>query len=494
MRILFDTYAPDVAPEVLGGQGLVTAQNAWKEPAGYRRAGAWDQLSSLAALDSRVCGGILGRKALAFGYDTVVGTTDKLYTLDDVSDDWIDRLNTTDFAGGYGVGSGQKWDFAQFNEDIIAVCGDADSVPPQSYTMQQQGVGDATNFAELDADAPYGRYVATVGEHLVMGYVKGRGVNSGVGTLRNGIWWSSVGNHTSWPEVGTAAAVAAQSDYRELSGSGGHVTGIIGRSDAGFVFQQAAIWQMDYVGGATMFEINNISSDHGAFIRGCAVDTPAGIFFLDNAGLYKLGSNGVEPVGVGRFSNTFKDEFLNAENADEDAHFVADPSSSRLFFINPLSTNECWVYDWALDELTHVTEALECVIQYRASGSGFPRLCGFREGVARYVGNISISSAEDDLLDAVFETGDIEPNPGGTATLTSARPLAQGNTFAGTIKVASRYKMSDAVSWGSAKTLNDWEEYDCSEDGRYFRFQMTWATGTGTVTGLDADFVPSGDR
>ena len=36
MRILFDTYAPDVAPEVLGGRGLIQALNCTKDPAGYR--------------------------------------------------------------------------------------------------------------------------------------------------------------------------------------------------------------------------------------------------------------------------------------------------------------------------------------------------------------------------------------------------------------------------------------------------------------------------
>ena len=58
--------------------------------------------------------------------------------------------------------------------------------------------------------------------------------------------------------------------------------------------------------------------------------------------------------------------------------------------------------------------------------------------------------------------------------------------------VSARDDLGDAVSYGSAKTVNSWDRFDGEEDARYFRFKLTCESTWTAVTGLDADFVPSG--
>jgi hypothetical protein len=98
---------------------------------------------------------------------------------------------------------------------------------------------------------------------------------------------------------------------------------------------------------------------------------------------------------------------------------------------------------------------------------------------------------------AKLTSGDVEFNPGRKSTVLSALPLltrAAGDAGTATLKVGTRDKLGEAITWSDAKSLNSWDKYDCDEDARYHTFELTIAAAAAwdSVSGLDVEAVPSG--
>lgn len=482
MRLLFNSYMPDVAEEIVGGQGLITAQNVLKQPVGYTRAKSHTTIAWPSALNSRVMGSFLGRVSVPYGYKTYAGTTTKLWEINVYPTDWADRS----LGGGTYTTTGPRWRFCQFGDYVVAVYGFTAGSSPAPQTINMNG---GTVFADCETVAstcPAATFCMTVGQFLVLGNVKDRS-GWGLGTRRDAVWWSVVGNHTSWLQPGTAAAVAAQTDYRQLY-SGGRITALLGGEEAGLIFQDRNIWQMTYVGGSVMFEIVRIDSAHGCYVAGMVERIPTGILFVDRQGLYIFGPSGPEMVGANKFQKTFLDVVESAMTSSFENYMMmfSDPSNPYVYI---KIRDHVFVYDWRHDEVTDLAlldSEVESLCVFRIAGSyDNPTLGTFN--ATHYLGRLATS------MTGTLETGAVEPNPGGRATCVSARPLL-GGTATLTLEVAT--KASDTDSWsayGSAKSLNSWGAFDCSEDGRFFKFRLTFSAGTNPIIGLDVDFVPSGE-
>ena len=107
--ILFGEWLPDQAP--LGNPGCTVAKNVYPSASGYLPVSALT--SSTDALDARPQGAIqLTDKDL--NVIQFAGDASKLY--ENESNAWGDKSKV----GGYTTGSTERWEFAQWNNKVIA--------------------------------------------------------------------------------------------------------------------------------------------------------------------------------------------------------------------------------------------------------------------------------------------------------------------------------------------------------------------------------------
>lgn len=308
-------FAPDQAPYM--GTALQVARNTIP-----REDGSDGPLQAPGVMTSALpaaCRGAVLAADGSTGAELVAGTATGLYRLDGTS--WDDLSGAT-----YAVPTNREWRFAQFGTRLIAT-NYADA--PQTYT-----IGSGVNFAGLSADAPRGRYVATVEPGFLMfGDVVGRGASSAVGTLPNGVWWSSINDATQWPASGTAAAVSAQSDYQQLP-LGDAVQGIlpaIGGANAA-VFTERSIYRVEYQGGTIVFAFREADRSRGCYAPGSLVAVGPVAYFLSEEGFMAFDGQQSTPIGYGRV----------------DRFFWGDVDASRMdavkAVVNPIRRIIIWSY------------------------------------------------------------------------------------------------------------------------------------------------------
>lgn len=149
-----------------------------------------------------------------------------------------------------------------------------------------------------------------------------------------------------------------------------------------------------------------------------------------------------------------------------------------------------FVYNFIRDEATLIDQDLEWLAVVRCTGISPDEMCAFdtSHDLSRFSGT---------NMAAKLTSGDIQATPGRKSTCLSAMPLlAREGATAGTstLRVGVRDKLGEAITWHGPKSLNSWDKFDCDEDGRYHRFELTVAAAAAwdSVTGLEVDFAPSG--
>ncbi len=149
----------------------------------------------------------------------------------------------------------KSWQFAQFEDDVLAVGGG--SVPPQVAvyplgTMQNLGGG------------------APAGASLVLA------VNSQVMMFVGNTWYvSAIGADNDW-----APSIQTQSGSAPLLDSPGVVVEAARLYRNVVAFKNNAIWFGSYVGGSAIWSWQMISSWNGTWGAGCAIELPDSVAFL----------------------------------------------------------------------------------------------------------------------------------------------------------------------------------------------------------------------
>ena len=97
-------------------------------------------------------------------------------------------------------------------------------------------------------------------------------------------------------------------------------------------------------------------------------------------------------------------------------------------------------------------------------------------------------------LAATVETGDIQPMPGLRSQINGARPLVDGGDAR--ISIASRQRLADAVSYGSASDMDITGNCPTRSAGRYHRLRVSLSASTSWshLTGIGIDYVAGGSR
>lgn len=333
MQLLpFGDYRPDITD--IFGNHTRTISNVIPRADGY---GPVPGLTAYTAALPEDCRGAFRALTSAGGSVIFAGTASKLYRMNNTNQTWA-NVSKTSGSYSYSVPSDQIWQFAQYNNFVIAVQG---GDPPQVYELDVD-----THFADLGGSPPTAKYINIVGEFIVL---------SGLISFPYRIQWSGRSAPTTWTSGVT------ESDFQDF-GDGGLVQTIGGGEGSTLVMQQYAMRRMVYQpGNPVIFSFERISEDIGIEAPYSLVKSGRRVFFFSNSG-FQMSIDGNVPVPIGKeivdstFAGEWDDNFLNLTIG------FPDPAGTRVFWhYKTLDSDDTdrfdkmLCYDWALEKWSPIT-------------------------------------------------------------------------------------------------------------------------------------------
>jgi hypothetical protein len=237
----------------------------------------------------------------------------------------------------YAVPDANKWEFAQYDDFVVAV---QPGNVPQVYQ-----IGTDTKFADLGGSPPTATHVAVVNEFLML---------SGLTSNRGRVQWSARSDIEAW------TAGIDESDFQDLP-DGGDVGPIAGGEHSAILLQDYAMRRMTYQPGSpVIFSFDRISEDIGIIAPYSVVKAGQRIFFISNAGFQQsIDGNVPVPIGKERVDQTFISEWDG--DAPQLTFGFPDPRGTRIFFAYKTEDGEAGLfnkilcYDWLLDRWSPIT-------------------------------------------------------------------------------------------------------------------------------------------
>lgn len=207
--------------------------------------------------------------------DIVVGTATRLLT--NTGSAWADVS-----PGGTDISvTVSDWDFTTFGNDLIAT-GVGNSV--LKATIQASG---CSTFAALTGGPPKARCCTTQKNFVLLA-----DTNDGSGQLRDQIWWSALGNDTSW----TASAATQAGNYRLLDTPGG-INSLVNLRDAVIAYKDDSIYVGDYQGSPLLWTWRLVSDRVGCSAQHGVAVVNGLHFFVHRTGVYRFDGASVQPIG-----------------------------------------------------------------------------------------------------------------------------------------------------------------------------------------------------
>lgn len=515
-RIPYGQYLPDLPP-VVNQQGLIKAKNVLPVNGGYGPLGSIANIEHASALTS-YCRGALG--GIDFGGNpyNFAGDQHDLYNTVLSGADEISKST-----GAYNTGLEGRWEFAAFGETIIAT-NFTDDV--QYYDIRSSLIFQNISDLTIAPGVPRARHVGVIDNFLVFGNI----YDNEIGNHPEAISWSAINNPLSYPKRGSDGAVAVQSDRQILEGAGGWINAVVPGSEVGAIFQEHAIWRMDYVGGDVVFALNRVEPNRGLLIPGLAVPVSRWVFYLSEDGFYLFDYTSSKPIGKDRINSTFFADY-DAEYPDR-VSAIRDPDSTRIFLLYPGAgnvdgtPNKVLIYDWALDMFSHaeidaeiltwaVTPGLHLdtigtaedpdILGTQTGGEGSPdtdppgdetfdnRVSppgALQLGV--YDDGHILSDFSGPNLSGTLETGDIEVNPGARTMINLVRPIV--DSADATIQVAATGRKNESFAYCPISEQDDDGKCPVRVDGRFHRFRTNLPPSFTNAVGIDVDGRLSGRR
>lgn len=334
MRLQYGEWKPDIAGydvrDANGAVVLAKAENVNPTPLGFAPIASLQDYSTGAALPAN-CIGMFAARSSAGGYIIFVGTSTKLYKYNSGTGTFDDYTRTS--GGNYSVAAGEYWSATQFGSKVI-FCNINDN--PQVIDVDSA----ATAFSDLGGSPPKARYVAVVGDFVILACL---------GSNNRMIQNSALNDATGWT-VGVNL-----SDTQEFP-DGDRVTGISG-GEYGWIVQEHAIRRLIFQPGYdTAFRCERVERERGGSSIYSVVGIRDSVFMLNYDGFYSFGPNGMTPIGHMRVNQWFRD------NSDPARFFsviaFADLTGPRIcwaFYSSASAStfDRILIYDWLLDKWSY---------------------------------------------------------------------------------------------------------------------------------------------
>lgn len=493
-RLKFADYTPDL-PALSGGSNRV--KNAY--PYGPNNFKQFKNISEVSdAMDARGQGGIAVQDSSGFTYH-YFGNASKLYRMVGTT--------MTDFSqtGGYSVSSDEHWEFVRVGANILACCIN------EAVQYQVIGADDAFGDRFTSTLKPKARHAGHFARFLVIG-----NLDEGGTLYPNRIRWSGINDDADMDQDADT-----QSDYRDLESSTGGsswVQKIIGR-EYGIVFQEHSIWRMDYVGSPTVFYLQEVETQRGAFVPGGVIPLGRFVFYIAEDGFHVFDGHQSTPIGHGKIDQTFRNELDDAYKLRITASI--DYKNKAIVWAYPTSSatngnpDRLLIYAWKEGRWTFAepTGGVEILIPSLARGVSLDDLDAYGDldsitdslDSRRWTGGATTFAAIDSAnkyaeftgsaLTAEIDTQEGQLFAGQIAVPDSLRPLVEGSSATITAQIGSRTRLNDANSFGavaSQETNGLIPVRDQNKADRYHRARIIIAGGFDDAHGVEVNATPQG--
>lgn len=503
-------WLPDRGP--VSTPGLVLLQNLLPVADGYAAMPDFKDAGMSDDIDSAVRGADRGRTQSGADY-IVAGTDSKLFLAVD-SSVFVDES----IVGGYTLGTTDRWEFALYGNRILCTHGIGVD-PPNEFN-----IGTSTTFTALSADAPFAKQIETVREFIVMGDIEGRGVNAAaIGRQEGGLQWCAIGDPTSWPQVGTAAAANAQSDFQVLEGDGGAVCDIVAAAEYTAVLRERQIWRMDYVGRPAIFNFRKIDDRRGCLQPGTGVAVGNTVYFPSDEGFLAFNGGSVIPIGHEKVDRTWRSMVDRTQDFRVSAaHW---PRQRLILWTVPgaAGTSTIFAYHYALDRWTLISKgSIEWILSVLSTGgtslddapyatmdmdTASPAGLGdvnldtltviSDEDLGAFLSDHKLYTATSETsLSGALEIGDFE-DPEGTMLrmkIRGIRPIFNGDGSSLSGYVRTRMNPSDGSIITGAQPLRSTGILPVRATGRYVSVGLLTSGKIGHLQGFDPLFKMGGRR
>ena len=480
MLLPMGDYTPD-RMALGGGEAMALNVAPSGSGAGYRPLR--DMRAWSPALPGRVLGGFATFDA---GGNVAVfaATANALYA--------VSMAAAAEKGSGYATGL-EAWEFVRWN-----TAAGVDQVIATNYADPVQAIATErvanSRFAPLiarpAAKAPRARHLAVVHSYLVMGNTD---------AAENEVRWSALGDATDFEIDGGSDA-----DAQLLKGNGGWVQRIVG-GEYGSIFQERAIWRMDYVGAPEVFAFRLLEEGRGTPFAGSPVRAGGMVYFIGDDGFYAWDGSASHAIGAGKVDRTFVAEI--DFNCRERVQGALDPVARRVVWNlcaagHEGRPNRQYVYDIASGRFSVADMAPEAV--FAGAGAGFTleqldTVAASLEALPEsldsrvWMGGAALLMGADAAhrlvtfdgapRAAVVDTAELQPLPGRRAMVTSAVPLVDGAGPPGAAlgvacAVGVRERLGDRVRFTAPVAARATGEAPQRASGRYLRCRVSIPAGT----------------
>lgn len=242
-----------------------------------------------------------------------VGTDLKLRLFNSGTGDFTDVSNPLNSGGNYTGSYLNYWSFCQYGNRVIATNG---TDPVQSYVL-----GSSSTFENLAGSPPRAKVVFTFGNFVILANLL---ADADIGTAPAGYRNSAIDDPTNWTTSATT-----QCDVAILNGDGGEITGGAELSSGCLIFQQRAIWAVNYIGSPVIFNLTALSKNIGAGPRSIVVDQNIA-YFWSSKGLFSCNGGEVKSISAGKI-DTYIKEKLEAQDVTPNTSAI-DPQERYIYW------------------------------------------------------------------------------------------------------------------------------------------------------------------
>lgn len=323
--IVLPEYAPDIS--ALGTNVSALMSGCVPRADGY---GPFKSFQAFTQALPANCRGYFQARRSDGSIAIFAATVDRLYLLNNTTFAWGDVSK-----GGLaytGLATGANWQFAQFNDFVIAVQRGA---PPQKFVLASSAA-----FADLGGSPPQAAHIAIINRFVVLTQL--------LSNSRRMQWCD-----LDAPETWTAGVGLA--DFQDLPDMGG-THNVTGGDFAGLVFQDDGIRSVTYApGSAVTFQITKIAEQEPLYAEYSVIQAGDRVFYLSAQG-FKMRKAGGEAMSIGkeRVDRTF---FGDVDSTNLQLIIgSADPTVTRVFWAYKSQGglagkfDKVLCYDWSIGQ------------------------------------------------------------------------------------------------------------------------------------------------
>jgi hypothetical protein len=427
------------------------------------------------------------------------GTTTNLY--EEAGGSWTTRTPTGAGQTLNGLGTGDRWVFAQFQDTTLAT----------AKTERPLFLSTATQFAAVTTVAPRCAILETVSNFVIGFDVLDQGALFDSLDRPDGWWCAAKGGFTSWTPSGTTEA--ATGTLHSTPGK------ILAAKRFGYqiaAYKRRSMYLGTYVGPPVIWDFQLIPGEVGALSHEAVVNVgtpeqPRHLFMgADN--FYSFDGGRPVPIGDAVRETVFNELTMATYYAARALH---DQQNKRVHFFYPSTgTNvpdKCVVYHyltgrWGRDDRSAqaVIDHVATGITYDSLGSSFSTYADLPNlsydlafaSASKVQPGIFNSSARPQTLTGVTGASSITTGDYGSdqifTTLARVRPRFFAAPTSATLTNAYRNTLSDAPVNDVARSLAS-GRFDLLRSARWHRLTLAM-TGGHEESGFTVDATPDGEE